>query len=118
MHSVCELHGFRRAAKAAGLSDEAIEALVVHLADNPAAGDEIVGTGGCRKLRWAVQGRGKRGGVRTITFFSGETLPVFLITVFAKGERADLTQGERNALRSRTKVLVDEYAKKTRKVGR
>ncbi len=117
MHSVCELKSFRRAATGAGMSEDEIGDLVSFIAGSPSAGEEIVGTGGCRKLRWRGRGKGKRGGVRTITFFSGNNVPVFLITVFGKGERADLTQKERNTLRSKTKVLVSEYAKKVRKVG-
>jgi hypothetical protein len=55
------------------------------------AGDEIPGTGGCRKLRVAGRGKGKSCGYRTITFYSGESMPVFLLTVFSKGERSDLS---------------------------
>jgi hypothetical protein len=42
-------------------------------------------------------------------------MPVFLVTVFGKGEKADLTAAERNALKMLTKELVAEYAKKVRK---
>jgi hypothetical protein len=44
-----------------------------------------------------------------ITFYSGAELPVFLVTVFSKGEQADLSQGERNALAAMTKTLKDAY---------
>ena len=81
----------------AGLSKDEIEALTLQLAANPTAGDEIVGTGGCRKLRLAGRGKGKSGGYRIVTFYSGETIPVFLITAFSKGEKADLSQRERSA---------------------
>ncbi|MFJ6323319.1 MULTISPECIES: hypothetical protein [unclassified Rhizobium] len=46
-----ERNAFRKAAKAAGMSDEDIDDLIDHLGEHPDAGDEIVGTGGCRKLR-------------------------------------------------------------------
>jgi hypothetical protein len=91
MHTVCETHAFRRAAAQAGMSEDEISDLVGFLAENPMAGDETSGTGGCRKVRVRGHGKGKSGGYRTITFFTGETLPVFLITVFAKGERANLS---------------------------
>jgi hypothetical protein len=94
------------------MSDGEIDALVGFIAMNPTAGDEMAGTGGCRKLRVAASGRGKRGGYRTITFFSGEDLPVFLITVFGKSEKANLTKAERNELRKLSKVLVSEYRTK------
>lgn len=94
------------------MSDEEVAGLVDYLADNPTAGDEIVGTGGCRKVRVAGKGKGKSGGYRTITFYSGVDVPVFLLTVFAKGDKANLTKAERNALGEMTKTLVDEYRKK------
>ncbi len=71
----------------------------------------MVGTGGARKLRWSVQGRGKSGGVRVITFYSGPPVPVFLLTVFGKGEKTNLTQAERNELRDVLRDLVAEYRK-------
>jgi hypothetical protein len=110
MHSVCETHSFRRAADAAGMTREEIENLITYLAAYPDAGDEMPGTGGCRKVRVAGRGKGKRGGYRTITFYSGTHIPVFLISVYAKGERTDLTQKERNQLASMTKDLAAEYA--------
>ena len=109
MHSVCELFSFRRAAGAAGMTNDEIDELVDFLAKNPTAGDEITGTGGCRKLRVAGRGKGKSGGYRAITFYSGAALPVFLITVFGKGEKANLTKGECNELRLLSRRLVDEY---------
>ena len=81
------------------------------LGRNPQAGEEMVGTGGCRKLRFARPGGGKSGGYRVITFFTGPNLPVFLLTVFAKNERVNLNQAERNALSKLTAALVVEYQK-------
>lgn len=60
-------------------------------------------------MRVAGRGKGKSGGYRTITFFTGETLPVFLLTVFSKGDRANLTKAERDKLRDVTKAIVEEY---------
>ena len=102
MHTVAETQSFRRAAKAVDMSDDEIAALVSFIAENPMAGDEIVGTGGCRKIRFAGRGKGKSGGYRTITFYSGKGVPVFLLTVFAKGEKVNLTKSERNSLRELT----------------
>lgn len=114
MHTVSEMKAFRKAAENAGMSDEDITDLIDYLAENPEAGDEISGTGGCRKIRFSIRGnnKGKSGGVRTITFYSGESLPVFLITVFGKGQKVNLTKAERNALRGMTKAIVDEYARR------
>ena len=113
MHGVCQTHAFNRAAAQAGMSEDEVTELVIFLAENPTAGDEIAGTGGCRKLRVAGRGKGKSGGYRTITFFSGEAFPVFLLTVFSKGEKANLSPAERNSLRTITKAIVQEYARKS-----
>lgn len=114
MHTVSETKAFRKAAEHAEMSEEDISDLIDYLAENPEAGDEISGTGGCRKVRFAIRGnnKGKSGGVRTITFYSGESLPVFLITVFGKGQQVNLTKAECNALQGMTKAIVDTYARR------
>jgi hypothetical protein len=59
-----------------GLLDEDQRTLLIsYLAAHPLAGDLIAGTGGVRKLRWAMAGRGKRGGARVIYFVHSERLP-------------------------------------------
>jgi hypothetical protein len=83
--------------------------LIDLIADNPDAGEEIVGTGGCRKVRIAGRGKGKSGGYRTITFYSGDEIPVYLLTVFSKGEKSTLTARECSDLRLLTKTLVVEH---------
>ena len=85
---------------------------MAYLAAFPKAGDVIPGTGGVRKLRWARGGRGKSGGVRVIYYYHSEKLPLYLLTVFAKGERVDLTQGERNELAGLVDVLVTTASEK------
>ena len=109
MHAVCETHAFRRAAAKAGMSEDDIFALIGYLAENPTAGDVIPGTGGCRKLRWAGRGKGKSGGFRTISFYSGAMMPVYLLTVFGKGEKANLSDAECNALRALTRTIAAEH---------
>jgi hypothetical protein len=102
-------------ARAKGLlTDQERRELVDFLAGNPIAGDLMQGTGGARKLRWAAKGRGKSGGARAITFYAGPEMPVFLLTVFAKGDRANLSKAERNELRAVLMDLVAEYRKETR----
>ena len=100
LHAVAETPTFQRDAAAAGMSDAEKAELIGYLAANPEAGEIIVGTGGARKLRWRRPGTGKSGGYRIITYFAGRALPVFLLTLYAKGERANLTLAERNALRA------------------
>ena len=60
------------------------------IAADPRSAPVIPGTGGIRKLRWSGSGRGKRGGVRTIYFFHGEIATIYLLTIYAKGDREDL----------------------------
>jgi len=83
--------------------------LIAYLARNPTAGDLVPGAGGIRKLRWRLQGRGKRGGARVIYFFYSSDLPLFALTLFAKNERVDLSQEDRNSFRRLTKLLVRTY---------
>jgi hypothetical protein len=88
------------------LADADRRAIVDYLAAHPTAGDLIEGTGGVRKLRWARDDRGKSGGVRVVYYFHSEAMPLYLLTMFAKNERANLSKGERNQLAGLVDVLV------------
>jgi hypothetical protein len=95
------------------LMDDEERALVVdYLAFHPAAGDLVPGTGGVRKLRWGLRGRGKRGGARVIYYYHNADVPLFALTTYAKNDRANLSQEDRNDFRRLTKLLVDSYARK------
>lgn len=108
MQTVAELPEYmRRAAKL--LSAEDRRAVLEYLAGHPKAGDLIEGTGGVRKLRWGRDGRGKSGGVRVIYYVHSETMPLYLLTLFAKNERANLTQAERNDLAKLVDLLVQVW---------
>ena len=91
------------------LTEQERSELVDFLARNPTAGDLMQGTGGARKLRWGAKGKGKSGGARAITFYGGPPAPAFLLTVFGKGQRANLTKAERNELRTILAQLLAEY---------
>ncbi len=86
----------RRAEKL--LSSEEHAALIVWLAGYPTSGDEIVGTGGVRKLRFGAKGKGKSGGVRVIYYFHDPDMPIYALLLYGKNERADLTPDERKAV--------------------
>jgi hypothetical protein len=92
-------------------------AWILYLAAHPTAGCLIPGTGGVRKLRWALQGRGKRGGARVIYFFYNTEMPVFALTMFAKNERVDLSHEERNDLRRLTRELAESYRRRSHEQG-
>lgn len=119
-HTVSELKAFRKSALSANMSEKDIDDLVDFLASNPKAGEEIQGTGGCRKVRFAVKGnnKGKSGGVRVITIFSGDVMPVFLITVFAKNQKVTLSKAERNGLKAMSSEIVDEYLRRVMPLAR
>ena len=108
LHTVVETPEFRRRSRKLLTDDERV-ALTDHLAATPEAGDIMQGCGGARKVRWAIGEKGKSGGVRVITFYSGALVPVFLLTLFGKGEKVDLSRGERNELRGVLAELVAAY---------
>jgi hypothetical protein len=109
MQGVIETKEYLRRARQCGMSDQEREEIINFIAGDPLAGDEISGTGGARKVRFARPGKGKSGGYRIITFFSGQTIPVFLLTVFAKNEKANISQADKNALRKALGVMVETY---------
>ena len=102
--TVVETPAFLNDARWLGLPDADRLAIVTWIAAHPDAGKVIEGTGGARKVRFPGKGSGKSGGYRVITFFSGTDIPVFLLNVFAKNEKTDLTPKERRVLK---KVLAD-----------
>ena len=74
------------------LSDDEYRALQHALTANPEAGDVIRGSGGVRKLRWGLAGRGKRGGIRVIYYLRARHGEVWMLTLYAKNE-ADSISG-------------------------
>jgi mRNA-degrading endonuclease RelE of RelBE toxin-antitoxin system len=72
------------------LSDDEYSALQQALVARPDAGDVIRGSGGVRKLRWGVAGRGKRGGVRVVYYLRLHQDEVWMLTVYAKNEAASI----------------------------
>ena len=112
MHTVVETPAFLRRARECSIPDWEREAMVDFLAAHPNAGDEMPGTGGARKVRFARPGEGKRGGYRIITFFSGADIPVFLLSVFAKNEESDLSMDEKNELKKLLQVLPETFCQR------
>lgn len=106
MQTVIETAAYLGAAKLAGMSDEEMAAVVDLIAREPEAGAVMPGCGGARKLRVARPGGGKSGGFRVITYFAGARRPVFLLTVFSKNEKTNLTMDERSMLTRLTKTLT------------
>jgi hypothetical protein len=109
VQTVIETPTYLADAKAAGLSTDDLDAIAAVIASNPEAGDLMVGTGGARKVRVAGRGKGKSGGYRVVTYYAAVDIPVFLLALINKGERANLSQAERNALRAELSHLADDY---------
>ncbi|WP_010137895.1 type II toxin-antitoxin system RelE/ParE family toxin [Oceanicola sp. S124] len=113
MQTVIELAAYLGRAK--DLLTEAERAEVVNfLAANPEAGDVMQGTGGVRKVRIAMQGRGKSGGARVIYYYHDETMPLFLFAVYAKNEKDNLSKGERNDLKKAVHAITTAAKKGAR----
>ena len=108
LHTVAETPEFLAGARRV-LTEAERQELIDFLAAHPSTGELMPGTGGARKLRWGAKGRGERGGARAITYYGGPNFPVFLLAVFGKGERADLTKAERSELREVLGRLAGEY---------
>src|SRR5580693_7686746 len=108
MHTVVETAPYL--AEAERLFEENEQTSIVDtVSSDPHCGVVIPGTGGVRKLRVAASGRGKRGGARVIYLFGGDDVPVFLLALFAKNEKSDLSQAERNKLARITAELIQSY---------
>lgn len=91
------------------MADELRAEVVRLVAENPEIGDVMEGTGGFRKFRVARLGQGKSAGFRVVSYYYSAGIPVFLITVFAKNQQANLTKAERNALGKLSQTLVETY---------
>jgi hypothetical protein len=93
-------------------SESLRESLVNYLAAHPKAGVVMEGTGGIRKFRWKREGTGKSGGARVIYYYYNENYPLFVITVFIKGKKSNLTKEERNDLSKLVGLLIETYGGK------
>ena len=110
---IAELPTYMRLAEKL-LSVEERQYLINYLAEHPKSGDIMEGTGGVRKLRWRRGGQGKSGGVRVIYYFHDDLMPLYLLTLFAKGDKVNLTKGERNELADLVEALVDAWKERTK----
>ncbi len=118
MHGIIATPTFLADAKAAGVTDGELEEMASIIASDPEAGDIIPGTGGARKVRIGGRGKGKSGGYRVMTYYAATDVPVFLLALVSKGQRADISQADRNVLRQILPTLADEYRKNTGKRAR
>lgn len=106
MHTVAETESYLATARRAGMTAREMEAAVAMIAANPAVGDLIVGSGGCRKVRLAGRGKGKSGGYRIVTYYWRENSPVYLIAALSKGSAGDFSQVQIAAMAQATKRIA------------
>jgi hypothetical protein len=90
-------------------SEREREDIVAMVAQDPECGDVMSGTGGFRKVRVSRGGMGKSGGARVVYIWRNDKSPAFLITVFPKNKKANLTKAERNALKKRADDIFNSY---------
>ncbi len=72
------------------LSDDEYRMLQWHLQEKPESGDIVRGSGGVRKVRWAPESKGKRGGVRVIYYWKKSDHEIWMLTIYSKSEQASI----------------------------
>jgi hypothetical protein len=90
-------------------TDDDRNAFVDYIAANPDAGDIIPDTGGLRKVRWGRAGIGKRGGVRIVYFYHDDSMPLYLLLIYAKTERENWTTDEKRRAQALTESIKQAY---------
>lgn len=93
MYTIIEVPEFQEKADKIWSADERM-AFISFLANNPLAGDVVPHSNGLRKIRWGRSGSGKRGGVRVIYYNVLEDGLIFLLTLYTKSEKENLSQRE------------------------
>ncbi|MGB8316338.1 MAG: type II toxin-antitoxin system RelE/ParE family toxin [Aestuariivirga sp.] len=114
MQTVLLTPTFLRQVNAVGLDEDELQEIVTVIATEPLSGDLVAGAGGARKLRHAAHGKGKSGGYRTIHYFGGEDIPVFLLAIYGKSQKSALSTAEKNELAKLLPVIGRAYRKTTR----
>ncbi len=88
------------------MSDDEYRALQEALVNRPDMGAVIQGTGGLRKIRWKLEGKGKRGGIRVIYYWMTVDEQIYMLYVYPKNEQEDLTPEQKKAL----KLIVERWS--------
>ena len=91
------------------LSPHEIEEMKQELACLRQLGSVIEGTGGLRKFRFGAKGKGKRGGARVLYYYGGDHMPIFLIAIYPKSEKENISAAEKKAIKKLINCLTEEY---------
>lgn len=103
-----ELPGFTKECLSVA-SDEELRQFQLELAASPEAGDLIQGTGGLRKVRFKLAGRGKSGSARVIYLWLPHVSVIVLFHFYTKQSKANLSADDKKALRAATQIIKDHY---------
>ena len=106
------MSAFKKSAENLRLNENEIMEIIDYFMQNPKAGTVIKDTGGARKIRFAFKGKGKSGGKRIISFYSGENIPVFLLNIYAKNEKINISKAEACELKAILNDIVKIYSQK------
>ena len=106
--TIVETHSFQKESQKI-LGESEIDKLKNFLSLNPQSGDIIPGLRGIRKIRWQVKQKGKSGGARIIFFFYNTNMPVFLLDIYRKSEKNDISFKEKKMLNNMIDELIDSY---------
>ena len=103
MHTVVETNQFQKRSKALRITPNEVTEIITTLAQNPNSGDSL--GGGLHKVRIANQS----GGYRVLYFYKPQNMPLFLLTIFAKSEKDNISQAEKNVLIELCNNLTQTY---------
>jgi len=106
------LPNFENCWKRCGLTEEALAELAIALCSNPKLGDVVQGTGGLRKLRWALPYKGKSGSVRVVYVDFAVFEKIYFISAYAKNEKDNITANEKKNIKKLIGMLESELRKK------
>jgi hypothetical protein len=107
MHTVIETPKFLSDCR--GMTEEARLAIVTAYAADPQQGNLMPNTGGARKAWFAGRGKGQSGGYRVVSYYAAADVPVFLLALINKGDGANLSKAEQNALREKLSRIAETY---------
>lgn len=93
-------------------ADEELEALKKELVESPEKGEVIPGTGGLRKVRMRLPGRGKSGGARVLYIFLQVNYTIFFIFVYPKNEMENISAADKKRFKEVIDVIKENYNKK------